>query len=304
MFHSKFLSITLFVMALCAFGCTKPTYKLRVLLKFSAEQERLNNLGQSENTLKPGNAALTPQFNGMALHYIEFAQNQLTKLGGGSILYKSAETTTNGENAIDFSKLVVGKTGETILEIPLKDVTPGTYQWVRASAAYQNYTVKFNLLNVPNVGDLVDESGTVAAFVGFNNYITRYKVKNLEDIVNANRKQGYWAFETDLRQGFAQYNRIVAGQAPAGATTVVNPLAATSPIPVGSCVVTGQFDTPLTITGTETQDLTVTLSFSINRSFEWKDTRRNGQWDIDTERLLTEEVVDMGLRGLKASWAR
>jgi hypothetical protein len=84
----------------------------------------------------------------------------------------------------------------------------------------------------------------------------------------------------------------------------VNPLAATSPIPVGSCVVTGKFLTPLVITGKETKDISVTLSFSVNKSLEWKDNNANGQldWYYDQSKNKNEAIVDMGLRGLIPSW--
>ena len=89
-------------------------------------------------------------------------------------------------------------------------------------------------------------------------------------------------------------------QAPANATTVPNPLAATSPIPAGSCVVTGQFTTPLTITGTETNNVVVTLSLSINQSFEWHEVTADGKY----EPANGENVVDMGLRGLIPTYVK
>ena len=73
-----------------------------------------------------------------------------------------------------------------------------------------------------------------------------------------------------------------------------NPLASTSPIPQGSCVVTGQFSEHLIITGNETQDITITLSLSINNSFEWQEITADGKY----EPAIGESVVDMGLRGL------
>ena len=110
--------------------------------------------------------------------------------------------------------------------------------------------------------------------------------------VNGNRKQGYW--------GFKSIAGVVSGQSPEGATTVPNPLAGTSPIPAGSCVVTGNFDAPLVITGNETEDLTLTMSLSVNNSFEWIDRNGNNHWDVDPN--ADEQVVDMGLRGLKPSY--
>ena len=129
-------------------------------------------------------------------------------------------------------------------------------------------------------------NGTLASFVGFNNYITSYNVDTQNVTVNDDKLQGYWAFEVA--------GQIFQGQAPPGATTVPNPLFATSPVPQGSCVVTGQFANALTITGNETEDVVVTLSLSINNSFEWQEVNADGQY----EPSAGEQVVDMGFRGL------
>ena len=62
-----------------------------------------------------------------------------------------------------------------------------------------------------------------------------------------------------------------SGQAPAGATTVPNPIASTSPIPVRfMCVVTGKFAQNLIINGSETRDVVLTLSLSTNNSLSGK----------------------------------
>ena len=118
------------------------------------------------------------------------------------------------------------------------------------------------------------------------------------------KKQGFWAFETNLTAPYDSYNQLSSGDAPAGATTVVNPLAATSPIPAGSCVVTGKLLTPLVVTGKETQNVSVTLAFSVNKSLEWVDTNGNGQldWYADPSKGTNERIVDMGLRGLIPTW--
>ncbi|HET8963867.1 MAG TPA: hypothetical protein VFM99_08215, partial [Chitinophagales bacterium] len=87
-------------------------------------------------------------------------------------------------------------------------------------------------------------------------------------------------------------------------TTCVNPIAATSPLPIGSGVITGKLTEPLVIDEeTKTQNLTITLSFSTNNSFEWADANANGLWDVDAVNpALTEQVVDMGLRGMIATF--
>ena len=87
---------------------------------------------------------------------------------------------------------------------------------------------------------------------------------------------------------------IQQGQAPPGAVTVPNPLFSTSPIPQGSCVLTGQFSEGLTITGNETKDITIDLSFSINNSVEWNEINTDGKF----EPAAGEALTDMGLRGL------
>jgi hypothetical protein len=71
------------------------------------------------------------------------------------------------------------------------------------------------------------------------------------------------------------------------------PIAGTSPIPSGSCVVTGEFSTPLTITGSETSDVVIVVSLSTNKSFEWTD-----DGDGIFEPLDGDQIVDMGIRGL------
>ncbi len=59
-------------------------------------------------------------------------------------------------------------------------------------------------------------------------------------------------------------------------------------------MVTGQFANAFTITGTELQDVEVTLSFSVNNSFEWTEINADGKY----EPSIGEQLVDMGLRGL------
>jgi hypothetical protein len=247
--------------------------------KFDSTQERLNNIGQL-STIPSGHAAQSPKFNGMSAHYIELAPTMFTALGAGKVLYKAPETNAGGDNAIDFSKAVIAKDGESFFSMPLKNVGAGTYEWLRVSLAYQNYDVKVRHNNI-------DFTGTIASFIGFNTYIKSFKPKTVTVDVNANKLQGYWAFEA--------FGVVTQGQAPAGATTVVNPIFSTSPIPAGSCVVTGSFNTPLVITGNEKKDIVVTVSLSTNKSFEWIDTNNDGIY----EPAIGDAVVDMGIRGMK-----
>jgi hypothetical protein len=263
--------------------------------KFDPTQARLNNTGQPE-PVPAGHAGQSPDFNKMSAHYVELTPTAFTALGGGAVLYKAPETTAGGNNAIDFDKSKFAGNNETFFSIPLKDIAPGTYEWLRISLAYQNYNIKYYIDTVV-AGIPVQEEfpATVASFIGFNTYIKNYKIKDQNIAVNANKKQGYWGFETVINFGGTNYPYSATGQAPEGATTVVNPLFATSPIPAGSCLVTAAF-TPgkLTITGKEASDIVVEVSLSVNKSFEWIEQVNDGKWEPGKG----EAVVDMGIRGM------
>ena len=263
--------------------------------KFDSTQARLNNIGQP-STIPSGNAAQSPVFNSMSVHYIELTGTALVPLGQGAVLYRAPETMAGGSNAIDFEKSTFAGNNETFFSVPLKDVPAGSYEWIRVSLAYQNADVKFKVdTTVLGITINQDFIGTLAGFIGYNTYLKTFKVKNQSLAVNGNRKQGYWGFETVLSGGGFTYPFITSGQAPEGATTVVNPIFATSPIPQGSCVVTGAFvPGKLTVTGTETGDIVIEVSFSTNKSFEWMDIISDGRW----EPSKGEQVTDMGIRGM------
>ena len=167
--------------------------------------------------------------------------------------------------------------------MPLSSLPAGEYNWLRVSLAYQNYTVK-----VEQSGFSLD--ATIASFIGFNTHIQSFKIKHSTILVNGNKAQGFWGVEAS----FAGFGAVQTGQAPPGATTVPNPIFATSPIPQGSCVVTGQFSSPLLITGSEKSDINIRVSLSTNKSFEWKDPDGNGKFDPANG----DQVVDMGIRGM------
>jgi hypothetical protein len=251
--------------------------------KFDSTQVRLDNLG-NPSILPPVHGAQSPHFNKMSAHYIEMTPNQWTALGGGTILYHAPETNVGGSEAIDFSQSNPVGDNETFFSMPLKDVTAGTYEWLRVSLAYQNYDIS---LRYNWNGINLDMRSTIASFIGFNTYISNLQIKDSTIAVNSNKAQGFWAFETIYSTS--------QGQAPAGSTTVPNPLFATSPIPQGSCLVTGDFDTPLSITGNETEDIVVTVSLSTNNSFEWIENSTPGFF----EPAAGDAVVDMGIRGMK-----
>jgi hypothetical protein len=232
----------------------------------------------------------------MSSHYIELAPDSTTWLGQGRILYKAVETNAGGDTAINFSQSSFAGNGEVFFSIPPKSITPGDYEWLRISLAYQNYDIKFYVdTTINNIPIQQENDGTVASFIGFNSYITSFKVKDSLVTVNASKKQGFWAFESKINVLGTDYGFVTQGQAPEGATTVPNPIFLTSPVPQGSCVVTGKF-TPgkLIITGNETKDIVIEVSLSTNKSFEWEDNVPDGRWEPGKN----EKVVDMGIRGM------
>ena len=283
------ISILFFFLIGISNSCKKPIYEPKLIFKFEIDstQQRLDNFG-NPSSIPVGHSAQTPSFNSISAHYIELAPDMYTAIGKGTILYKAEETTIGGANAIDFDKNTKVKDGEEFYSMPIKDVKAGTYQWLRLSLAYQNYDIVYKYKNPTDTTQNLIGTGTVASFVGFNTYIKSVIVKSQSLAVNANKLQGYWAFET--------FGFLFSGQAPAGATTVPNPLFASSPIPAGSCVVTAEFaSSPLTITGNETEDIVVVVKVSNNKSFEWTDVNSDGYYQPDKGDIPT----DMGVRGIQ-----
>ena len=287
----KYLPIFILALGISFFSCSdkddnlvNDEPQLIIKFEFNPNQQRLDNLGQP-TTVPTGHAAQSPIFNSISAHYFELSPNAYTQLGDGTILYQAPDTLTGGDLAIDFTQATVVSNGETFLSIPLKDVNQGSYQYVRVSLSYQNYDI--SILN-----NNTNYTATLESFVGYNTYITTHQIGNNIFNVNANRLQGYWAL------GLHNYPYATSGQTPEGATTVPNPIATTSAIPQGSCVVTGKFPTNLVITGGETKDIIITLSLSTNNSFEWEEVNIDGKY----EPTAGENIIDMGIRGLEPSY--
>ena len=285
--------LLILVVSVSFFSCKKEENssatgpKVNFIFKFDSTQVRLNGQGVATG-LAAGHKAQSPRFNSMSAHYLELTSNAFTLPGTGQVLYKAPEITTGGANAIDFSKAKFAGNNQVFLSVPLSDLAAGSYSYLRVSLAYQNFNV---WTRVSAGGNSLMLDGTFAGFIGFNTYITNHKVKDSTITENANKAQGYWAFETAV-PGIGGF--VTKGQAPPGATTVPNPLFASSPIPPGSCLVTGVFANPLVVTGNETSDINIIVSLSTNKSFEWIDADGNNTYDP----LAGDQVIDMGIRGM------
>jgi len=183
---------------------------------------------------------------------------------------------------------------------------------LRISVAYQNYDIRYGIAAGTTVPGHTFTSnypatGTIASFIGYYTQIGSYTIKTQNVAVNECKQQGYWGFESaPIVIGGTSYSVAPSsGQAPQGATTVVNPLFATSAVKAGSCLVTGRFvgptgavsDSVLTITGHETSDIVITVSMSTNKSFEWLHSASSP----DDGRIYPgsgDTVVNMGVRGM------
>lgn len=295
------MRVVLFCLFICTlFSCTKEPEenvapKLIFRFRFDSAQARLNSNGETA-VLPAGHAAQSPLMNIVAANYIELSADRNTAFGAGAIIYTSPETTAGSDTAIDFLQLQPSAHNEVFYAVDLKDIPPGDYEWLRISIAYQNYALTFRVDTTVNDTTHINQDfmGAVASFTGYNTYISSYTVKTQPIAVDTNKVQGYWGFEGSISGDSFSETLLREGQSPGGATTVVNPLFATSPVPLGSGVVTAAFlPGKLTITGTETENIVVEVSLSTNNSFEWKEVVEDGKWDV-----LKEPVMDMGVRGM------
>lgn len=274
-------------------------FKLNITFIMDSNAVRLDNFGNPV-AIQSGNAAQDPDFRTLGVHYIGLYPNEFTPYENGIKVFSSPITEEGGSKAIDFKNELFITEENNKISVSLKSINSGTYKYLRSSIGFQKYKIIYNLggastvdPNWPNgLSDDIDIDGTLASFVGYNTYINNYSLKTETVNVNANKTQGYYGLESNGNILGYQFNKFTEGIAPQ--TTVSNPIFATSPIPTGSCIVTGKFLTSLVIPENPTQDINIQVIISINNSFEWKDINGNGKF----EPLLGEQVIDMGTRGI------
>lgn len=253
---------------------------LRIKVDVNAIQARLDDMAQ-ESSMADTNFGVAPKVELIGIHSIELVADENVKVGKGEMLYKGAEVSAGGANAIDFRETLTMAPGEYILEVPLSQVPNGTYEWIRLGVCFQRFTVtKYNKGN--------PLTATFAAFTDFNTYLEELTIRTQDVIVYDDKKQGYFAYENVSNfkeEGFAT------------TVTVPNPLSAKAPLPENSGIHTARFDEPLVIDRVNNKDIELTLSLSTNKSFEWNDKNRNQRWDWD----IDEKVVDFGFRSMVAT---
>lgn len=277
---------------------SEPGPQLNITFIMDPTAERLDNFGDPV-TIPPGNAGQNPNFDILGLHFIGLYPDQFTPYDGGVTVFSSPTTEAGGIAAIDFERELFLTETNNQVSIPLSQVEAGTYDYFRSSIAYQKYRIVYNLEGAADdpswpdgVNDDVDVNATIASFLGYNTYINNYTLNSQFVVVNGNKQQGYFGLESSGNVAGFEFNEVTEGDAPQ--TTVPNPIDATSPVPAGSCVVTGKFPTALVIPENPTSDINIQVIISTNKSFEWEDANGNGKY----EPLLGEQVVDMGTRGV------
>ena len=279
---------------------TPPETEAQLTISFLMDEnaDRLDNLGNPVS-VPPGNAGQHPDFETLGLHFIGLYPDQFTAYDEGVTVFSSPTTEEGGVAAIDFDEELFLTESDNSISIPLSEVSPGTYNYFRSSIGFQQYTVVYNLEGAANnpdwpdgLDDNIDVDGHVASFLGYNTYINSYTIENESVTVNGNKVQGYFGLESTGEVQGVEITEVTEGDAPQ--TTVPNPISGTSPVPPGSCVVTGRFPNALVIPENATEDIHVQVTISINNSFEWEDGNGNGKY----EPLLNEKVVDMGTRGV------
>ena len=292
-------------LGIIGFACSKEEepnpqdYTLTISFIMDADTARLDNLGNPA-PIPIGNAGQNPNFELLGLHFIGLYPDKFTPYENGVTVFSSPTTEAGGTTAIDFDQELFLSETDNSISIPLSDLAPGTYEYIRSSIGFQQYKIIYNLGGAastipgwPNgLSDDIDIDGTIASFLGFNTYINEYMLASQMVTVNANKLQGYFGLESTGTVGGFPINELTEGDAPQ--TSVPNPINATSPVPAGSCVVTGQFPVALVIPENPTEDIKVEVLISINQSFEWQDGNGNNKY----EPLLGEQVVDMGTRGV------
>ena len=273
--------------------------KLNITFVMDVNAPRLDNLGNPVD-IAMGNAAQNPDFEILGLHFIGLYKDKFTPYQNGATVFSSPTTEKGGEKAIDFKQeLFISPTNNTV-SYNLNDIPSGSYEYFRTSIGYQKYNINYNLAgaaaNLPNwptgINDNIDISATLASFLGYNTYLETYDIQTKTITVNANKTQGYFGLESYGNISGVAINEVTEGETPQ--TTVPNPIDSTSPIPSGSCVVTGKFPSTLIVPENPTSDINIKVIISINKSFEWEDLNSNNKY----EPFLGEKVVDMGTRGL------
>lgn len=287
------------LLCLLTISCTKEKNstepKLIFRFRFDSTQVRLDSNGQPAS-VPNGRAAQSPIVNNMSVHSIELSPNASTPLMRGAVIYTGEETTEGGDTAINFIRSVLSGNYEVFYALSLKEIPAGDYEYLRLSVAYQNYTLHLHIDSTINDSVTVKDDffGTIASFIGYKTYITSYSIRNEFITLDSNMLQGYWGLEVPISSDGFNETITLTGQAPAGTTTVVNPIHATSPLPIGSSAITAAFGPQkLTITGNETDNIIVEVILSTNKSFEWQEITPDGKWEP-----LKEPVLDMGLRGM------
>jgi hypothetical protein len=287
---------------------------LRLRVNFDTQGERFDANGELAE-VPEGRAAYTPEMRELRISSIELVPDENTPVGQGVMLYEAATRVVFGEEITELDQTISTAGGIVANRFNFQDIPAGTYPYVRvglASAKYQlNYDLHYHVKDSTDTDsippdftvpvELTQLSGGMAVLYS-DAWVNTLTPFNITLDINQQKRQGYYAFETSFTSSFELGNNVYVDSLFNTIPTLPNPISATAPTPESSGIITGVFDTPLEVTGQESEDVLVDLTFSTNQAFEWVDPNNDGRWDVWILAETWERISDFGLRSLEASW--
>ena len=113
------LNLILFLFMSCSSDNSVDNARVLFKLQFDPDQARLDNFGQLES-VPEGNAAQTPRFNEMGVHYIELSEGINILAYEGTEIFNSPTTIEGGKEAIDFEQALYGADQQILHSVELK----------------------------------------------------------------------------------------------------------------------------------------------------------------------------------------
>jgi len=244
--------------------------QLKMILKFDSTQVRLDNYGNIA-IIPTGHEAQSPLSYSVSIKQIELLRDSSADYyAGANYFYNSSATQQLAHEGIAFDEYISSHDA------------PGTFKWIRVYFGLQNFRIRCKVN-----GNVVE--GSLLSFLKPVNNENEYLINDSTIINDSTMNKGQWFLELD-----GGISPILAGQVqPESAISQPNSLHYSWPAPSDLYVVTCPINPILSI-GRPYYD-TVTLSISINKSFEWVEHSDPDYF----EPLNGDTIVDFGIRGVQ-----
>lgn len=322
--------IALFLLLVSLFtACTKGTNERYLILKFQFTDTlpSYNDTGGIYTDFQrqiDGVEGLTPLFNKISAHQIILLRDSSLASEPG-LYYEGEESFTRrgfDSMGIDYSNATFVKEGENFLTIPLSTIKPGSYEYLKVEFSYQNVNIPFKLDTlVQSFRDPITQvqypgayfngvyAANIASFLGYNTFISNgYSINSyFQKMDSQYLSRGFYAFETQLgsnginypawtetrRSNVAAVNMLHKYQPNIDKYTyTIAPIHTSKYNKNGDFIVT---QTPLVITGAETESVIINCQLSTYKCFEWQERNGNKIW----EPFKGEPIHKVGFRGMK-----